>query len=79
MLVSSLQKPLPTNATLSQSGTKKENHMHRIINGIKYNQENEGSTYFGQQPGHETNDLIVHIFISVRNLFLADMFNVKFK
>ena len=25
LLVSSLQKPLPTNATLSQSGTKKEN------------------------------------------------------
>ena len=40
LLVSSLQKPLPTNATLSQPGTKKENSMHRLTKGISFNLEN---------------------------------------
>ena len=34
LLVSSLQKPLPTNATLPHPGTKKENNMKGAINGI---------------------------------------------
>ena len=35
LLVSSLQKPLPTNATLSQPGTKKENNVDNQCDSLK--------------------------------------------
>ena len=77
LLVSSLQKPLPTNATLSQSGTKKENgFIHGTIKDISSNKKN--TKYFGQQPGHENNYLPNNIFFSVGNL-LPDILNMKFK
>ena len=80
LLVSSLQKPLPTNAALSQPGTKKENNVLCQISNrktiaiakIKHISYESRVDFYGNELGEKSKLLVLNFELKIGELAKFD-------